>query len=150
MYKQMALCVFLLLLSSCQRSSWVSSRGVVEHESPQTPIPVHDVLELPFLVKGTYNNHFFDAGVQADFIAPDGRTLTRTGFYHSGDTWMVRFRPDRPGQWQYRYRFYMRGKLLRSGEGGFRATASTLPGGIHVNQANPYRWVYDNGQPYFP
>src|SRR5262249_10812965 len=112
--------------------------------------PIHNVLELSFRHNGTYDNAFFDAAVEVDFIAPDGRTLLRKGFYHSGDTWAVRFRPSYTGEWRYRYRFYSRSELLYVGEGKFQTIPSTSLGGVGANPSNPYRWMFENGQPYFP
>jgi uncharacterized protein DUF5060 len=141
--------VLTLLLLSCGASR-TKAETSVKHESPRAPTPVYDVLELSFQHIASYKNPFFDAAVETEFIAPDSRKVLRKGFYHSGQTWTVRFRPDEAGEWRYQYRFYSRGELLQSGEGGFRATPSGSPGRIRINPANAYRWVFDNGQPYFP
>src|SRR5690242_14781142 len=99
-----AILIFALLLSSCAPRVPLSG-NTVEHQSTRSAIPVHSVLELSFRQRHTYQNPFFDARVEVDFIAPDGRKLARKGFYHSGDLWAVRFLPDQVGEWHYRYRF---------------------------------------------
>jgi Domain of unknown function (DUF5060) len=137
-----------LLLSSCGTPP--TSVGAVEHEPTRTSIPVHDVLELSFRHHGVYRNPYFDVALETDFIAPDGTTAVRKGFYHSGDTWAVRFRPDEAGEWEYRYRFFAGGEVLRAGQGEFRTIPSASPGRVRVNSANPYRWAFDNGQSFFP
>ena len=143
--------ILALVLSACGRPP--TPDGGVDHDSPLTPIPVHAVLELSFQHQGTYENPFFDVALETNFVAPDGRTLARKGFYHSQDRWVVRFRPDQAGEWRYRYRLFAGAKVLRAGVGEFRTILSdhsTRPGRIRVNPANPYRWVFDNDRPYFP
>jgi hypothetical protein len=137
-----------LLLSSCGAPP--TSGGAVEHEPTRTSIPVHDVLELSFRPHGVFRNPFFDVALETDFIAPDGTTAVREGFYHSGGTWAVRFRPNQTGEWRYSYRFFAGGEVLQTGDGEFLTIPSDSSGHVRVSPTNPYRWVFDNGQPYFP
>jgi hypothetical protein len=151
MVSSFTIVILALLLSACGAAP--TPRSAVEHDSTLPPILVHDVLELSFRHEDAYENRFFDVSLETDFIAPDGRTFARKGFYHSHNRWAVRFRPDQVGEWRYRYRFVARAQLLRTGNGGFRtipSDSSKWPGRIRLNPANPYRWVSDDAQAYFP
>src|SRR5262245_62751497 len=99
--------------------------------------------ELSFRGRNTHKDAFFDVALEADFVAPDGRTLPRRGFYCGGDVWAaVRFRPDRAGDWRYLFRFYNRSQLLSTGERGFHTLPSSAPGSVRLNPSNRYRWVF--------
>ncbi len=113
-------------------------------------VPTHDLLELSFRHGAAYSDPFLDVSLQAELIAPDGSRRLIRGFHHSKDLWMIRFRPDIPGAWTYRYRFTARQGFRKDGFGSFHCTSSDRKGGVRPHPVNPYRWVFSNGQPYLP
>jgi hypothetical protein len=141
----------LVLVFSCSCGGVADpSSTAFTHEVPRQSVALHDVLELSFRHGATYPNPFLNATLETDFIAPSGRVLPRKGFYHSGQTWAVRFRPDEDEKWRYRYRFYTLGKLVHAGEGEFRTIPGNPRSSIRVDATNPFRWTFSNGRPYFP
>jgi Domain of unknown function (DUF5060) len=147
-FRTSAAFILTLLFSSCD--SIPPSPNKLQFEPPLIPVRQGEILELLVRDSHAYKNPFIEASLETDFFAPDGRTLLRKGFYHSGDTWGVRFRPDQSGEWRYHHRFFSGSAMSATGEGGFRVLKSGSSGRIGRNAENQFRWVLDDGQPYFP
>ncbi len=68
------------------------------------------------------------------------------------DLWKARFAPAEVGRWTYKYVFAnVRGDQA-TGSGAFECVAGRVrnPGFVRPHPANPFRWVFDDGSPYFP
>lgn len=113
-------------------------------------LPCYDVFELTAKHDGIYDNNFFDVELAAVFTSPAGQQIRRSGFFYGGDEWKVRFRPDEPGHWTYTYDLMARNGFRGQGVGAFECTASDATGPVFRHPENPHRWVFANGQPYFP
>jgi hypothetical protein len=109
-----------------------------------------DLLEISFKHDGPYRNRFFDVTLTVEFRSPDGSVHRRSGFFYGGNTWMVRFRPDRPGRWSYRSVFHSRTGFHREEAGEFDCVPSNLDGSVVQDPANVYRWVFTTGGRFFP
>ena len=119
--------------------------------SQATPAPVaqHDVFELRLTSDEAFTNPFTDARLSAEFRSPSGQRFSVPGFYFGGKTWMVRFAPDRAGQWAYDAKLTGKRKTDRR-SGTFRCVPSRRHGFVRVSKRNPYRLEYDGGKPFYP
>jgi len=140
-------------------------------------IPLYEVFELTFRHEGDYANPFFDVQIEVTFRTPGGREVRVGGFhygssepptiriirdrrgrprpqyiFHKHDLWKARLAPWKTGLWRYRYVFSnIRGERA-SGEGSFRCVRGRKHnrGFLRRNPHNPFRWVFDDGTPFFP
>ena len=109
----------------------------------------YEVFEFPLTTTETFANPFTDARMTAEFRSPDGRKIPLAGFFHGGNTWMVRFAPDREGRWTFRVKL-TGNKTSTERSGAFRCTPSARHGFVRVSKRNPYRLEFDDGTPFYP
>jgi len=81
-------------------------------------------------------------------------TVTETPFWRCepADLWKARYSPSELGDWKFEYIFRNnRGQFAR-GSGAFRVVKGRVQskGWVRVNPKNPYRFVFDDGTPFFP
>jgi hypothetical protein len=71
---------------------------------------------------------------------------------HRLDLWKVRFAPCELGKWKYNIVFKNVKGEMASGRGTFICVKGRKPnpGFVRCNPANPFRFVFDDGSPYFP
>jgi hypothetical protein len=120
-----------ILLTLWARAAEVGRYEVFEHTIEHPSADVANVWE--------------DVAVDVTLQAPSGKNWSIGGFFYDTDTWKFRFAPDEIGQWQWEY-------TINGGapvSGSFTCVESDNPGFIKQNPHNPYRWVYDNGEPYY-
>jgi hypothetical protein len=114
-------------------------------------VPVFGLFEFSLASSGQYRNPFIDTTLEAVFTAPDGARIAVPGFYYGEGRWMVRFRPYGPGHWTFGWSFAGDDGLPSRGVGRFQCNPPTDGHGrIRNNPANPNRWIFEDGQPYFP
>jgi hypothetical protein len=107
-------------------------------------------LEIAWRAERPVRNPFLDVVVDAEFVAPDGSKIAVPGFYYGAGRWMVRFRPYAAGRWQYAWKLRTENAWTQ-GTGHVDCTGSDEgTGRVRQNPANPMRWVFENGGPYFP
>src|SRR5262249_117472 len=87
--------------------------------------------------------------VTMTLAAPSGKQITIGGFYYGLNTWKARFSPAEPGNWTWSTELTDGGQTTRS-QGRFTVTDSACPGFVRINPANKFRWIFDNGAPYYP
>jgi hypothetical protein len=148
----------------------------VRHTQNANVVPLYEVFEITFHHKGKYENPFFDVTVELIFISPSGREVRVGGFLYGSskkpkirlyerderrhveytferyDLWKARLAPWELGRWRYSYVFSnVRGERA-TGEGSFICIKGRNPnhGFVRQNPENPFRWVFDDGTPYFP
>jgi hypothetical protein len=116
------------------------------------------IFELTFAQQADYGGqkNFSDIDIQVTFNAPSGKNTTIGGFYYDTlanklSLWKARFVPQELGTWTYSYTFVHppTGKKA-SGSGTFESISSAIPGFLRPNPLNPFRWQFDNGQPFVP
>jgi hypothetical protein len=110
----------------------------------------YDILELTFKHNGIYQNNFFDVTLDVSFTSPSGSRRQVRGFFYGNDLWKVRFVPDEVGRWTYTYVIIGKGGFRKEGDGTFNSTPSNAKGPVRRHADNPYRWVFADGEPYFP
>lgn len=152
----------------------------VECTQNTTILPPYEVFEITFRHENNYPDPFFDVGIDVTFISPSKKRIRVGGFHYGSssgvrirsqptqtgrgerqrvvyhfdkhDLWKARFAPLEIGQWQYRFVFRNAQGREASGQGSFRCVAGRRPqhGFVRLNPANPFRFVFDDGHPYFP
>jgi hypothetical protein len=132
-------------------------------------VPCYDRFELAFDVPDRYPDPF-DAeqvSVQAEFQAPDGKTVRRDAFYASdyyrtventgellhpqgAPVWRVRFAPTQQGKYTYRLSIRDRFGEAKWGAGTFESVAPRTPGFVRVSQKDPRYFEHSDGSYYHP
>jgi len=153
---------------------------VVKCTSNTRTVPLYDVLEISLQHEGHYANPFFDVTVEVTFTAPSGKRIAVGGFHYGSSTgpeilsrtnqeargprrqteyrfakqdlWKARFAPGETGRWTYAFVFTNASGGRASGSGAFDCVKgrASLHGFVRANPGNPFRWVFDDGTPYFP
>lgn len=159
---------FLILIASHALALDVSAHA----NSPR--IPPYEVLEITFTHANSYADPFFDASLEVTFTSPNGHATTIGGFFFGSsdpptikvtegrpkkvtytcakhDLWKARFAPTELGDWRYAWTFTDASGAAH-GEGAFSCVAARTHalGFLRVSPANPFRWVFDDGSPFYP
>jgi hypothetical protein len=143
-------------------------------------VPLYEVFEVTFEHENEYANPFFDVIVDVVFTSPSKKQIRVGGFYYgilSGagidsrkmedggrqqgqvggrvarkDLWKARFAPSEVGKWKYNFIFTDTKGKKEGGEGSFVCVKGRIanPGFVRIHPANPFRFVFDDGSPYFP
>lgn len=100
------------------------------------------VFERAVRNEGKYANPYEDVTLDVTYTGPTGREVTFRGFYDGGDTWRMRFMPDRAGTWRYEARF-SDGSPGVAGE--FECAPSDIPGRISAYEGNPIWFGFKGG-----
>lgn len=127
-------------LAEPSAGSWTSADTLGQYE----------IFELSIVPGHVYDDPFMDVSVESTFTSPTGRSRHALGFHHDRSVWKVRFSPDEVGSWTYEYRITGPEGAGSTGRGSFACTPSAREGPVRRHPTNPYRWVFANGQPYFP
>jgi hypothetical protein len=94
-----------------------------------------------------YANVWEDVRIQAEFTSPGSAVIKTGGFYHSKDTWKVRFAPWEVGT--YQWKIILKDALSeKTASGTFLCTASSEKGFVRQHPTNPFRLVFENGSLY--
>ena len=87
--------------------------------------------------------------INMTLTSPSGKQITTGGFYYGPNTWKTRFSPTETGDWTWQAELIDGAQTTRS-RGSFSVTQSAWPGFVRMNPNNQFRWVFDNGAPYYP
>ena len=115
----------------------------------------YGVMEVAVAHPNAYANPFLEADLSAEFTAPSGRRVAVAGFHDGGirqETWKIRFAPDETGRWSYAWKMADRSGGRATGSGAFECLEGRrrLHGFMRRHPSNPFRWVLDDGRPFFP
>jgi len=151
----------------------------VSHVQNTQALPPFAVFEITFTHERTYTDPFFDVRIDVTFTAPSARQFAVGGFHYGSeepvevrvlepapgghasrkeyvrrkaDTWKARFAPAELGRWTYRYVFRNSSGDEAVGQGSFACVPGRVPrhGFVRQHPRNPFRWVFDDGTPFFP
>ncbi len=124
----------------------------VKHSGNSTAIPQYEVFEITFEHENDYENPFFDVSIDVTLATPSARNVHVGGFHYKQDQWKARFAPGELGRWTYQFVAKNARGQTTSGEGAFTCVeaAKPNPGFVRRHPENPYRFVFDDGTPYFP
>ena len=143
-------------------------------------IPLYDVFEITFTHDNKYANPWLDVTVDVTLRGPSRTNVNVGGFHYGSseppeirvrevdsggrkrqvveyrfekqDLWKARFAPAELGRWTYSYVFTNAARREVAGKGWFDCVKGRVhnPGFVRRNPDNPFRWVFDDGTPYFP
>jgi len=148
----------------------------VAHEQNTDVIPAYEVFEITFEHENEYADPFLDVTIDVVFTPPSGKPMKVGGFHYGSSTgpkiniqktgerrqityefdkqniWKARFAPCELGKWSYSFTFTNANGQKASGKGAFSCIKGRRPnrGFIRLNPTNPFRFVFDDGSPYFP
>ncbi|WP_330999583.1 DUF5060 domain-containing protein [Cohnella fermenti] len=94
----------------------------------------------------SHGNPFVDVDLSAEFSF-EGRTQRALGFYDGDGSYLIRFMPDREGEWTFRTSSNARS--LDGIEGRFAALAQAEGNRGPVRVSNTYHFAYEDGTPYY-
>jgi len=113
-------------------------------------VPRYDVFEQTFdWDSKSYTNPWEQVQVTMTLTSPTGKRVTVGGFYYGGNIWKARFAPAELGLWSWQA-VLTDGKKNSRFDGSFTAVKSDSPGFVRQNPNSKFRWVFDNGTPYYP
>jgi hypothetical protein len=104
-----------------------------------------------FVFPATAPGNPFDVEIAGEFSGPAGAHLRIPGFYDGDGRWIIRFAPNREGEWQLRTVSSL-AALDGKTETGIRCDpnrSNENHGGLRVDPAHPYHFVYEDGTRYF-
>ncbi len=124
----------------------------VKHTQDSPVIPLYEVFEITFQHEAQYENPFFDVTIDVTLTSPSSKQVRVGGFYYQPGLWKARFTPGELGRWTYRFVLKEAGGRTASGDGTFTCIKGRKPnpGFLRRHPENPYRFVFDDGTPYFP
>ena len=81
-----------------------------------------------------------------------GTRVTATWPCDPADLWKARYAASEPGRWTFEYVLRNPAGQTASGNGEFRVVEGRVhrKGWVRINTENPFRFVFDDGSPYFP
>ena len=138
----------------------------------------YQVFELTFQHDGRYADPTWDVSIEVALHSPSGRNVTVGGFFYGSsepqtpkvaqsdgrrrtvanwsctpaDLWKARYAPNELGRWKYEYAFTNPSGQTAKGSGQFDVVKGRVQekGFLRINPDNPYRFVFDDGSPFFP
>jgi hypothetical protein len=173
-------CAAAALLAAGAAAAADSSPLAVAVSQNARTVPEYEILEISFQHDRAYADPFFDVTIEVTFAPPTGSPVRVGGFHYGSssgpvirvhtnaaahgqerraeyhfemqDLWKARFAPAEPGPWAYSYTFANRDGEQAAGTGSFVCVRGCRPahGFVRPNPENPFRWVFDDGTPYFP
>jgi hypothetical protein len=129
-----------------------SGTAKVEHTPNSTVIPQYEVFEITFGHENQYENPFFDVTIDVAMTSPSSKQIQVGGFHYKPGQWKARFAPWELGRWTYQFVFKNAQGQTTAGDGAFTCIKGRRPnpGFVRRHPENPYRFVFDDGTPYFP
>lgn len=156
---------------------WADGIEVTTTQNTDRLMP-YQVFELTFQHEGHYRSPTWDVSIDVQFSSPTGKKCTVGGFFYGSskrqqpivtetgdrrgpiaiwpcdpaDLWKARYAPDEPGHWKYDYVFRNVDGGTASGSGEFEVVEGPVHGKgfVRINPQNPFRFIFDDGSPYFP
>lgn len=111
-------------------------------------VPQFSVYEIALQASGKYANPYVDLAAEAVLTEPDGTTTRRALlFWDGGNTWKLRFAPDKPGEWKWTTK--SPDKALDGRSGSFVAVASARPGSVRPMKSAPHHFERQDGSPFW-
>ena len=152
----------------------------VQYSQNTGTVPRYEVFEIAFKHDGSYEDPFADVVIDVTFTSPSGKQIHVGGFHYGSssrmkvekseapaakgqrqqvsyhfdkqDLWKARFAPSEPGRWTYDFVFKNAESQEARGTGAFNCIKGPGLGRgfVRLYPANPFRFVFDDGSPYFP
>ena len=123
---------------------------VTDNRDTSSSAPLFSVYEITLSHSASsYANPFREVLTTATFHSPNLRTYVVRGYYHDLHTWKIRFMPDVEGDWTWNLSMSASGDQFTT-SGGIRVVSSPYRGFMQRHPANNYRWIRQDGRPFYP
>jgi Domain of unknown function (DUF5060)/Bacterial TSP3 repeat len=152
----------------------------VRYSQNAAVVPNYEVFEITFKHEGRYDDPFADVAIDVVFTSPSKKQIHVGGFHYGSsspptiertqvptargqrqqvsyhfdnqDLWKARFAPSELGRWTYEFVFKNVDGQEARGRGTFTCIKGFKPssGFVRLYPANPFRFVFGDGSPYFP
>ena len=130
-----------------------------EYHSPTWDVTIDVALTLPSGKKATVGGFFYgsskpqkqESGVRGQ--GSGGRKTPPPGPWPlPPDLWKARYAPGELGRWKFEYVFRNDKGQSAAGKGRFEVVRGRVrqKGWVRINPQNPFRFVFEDGSPYFP
>ncbi|MBD3242547.1 MAG: DUF5060 domain-containing protein [Chitinivibrionales bacterium] len=139
--------LFLIVAAAAQFSAVFGLDGSLT--APSSPVAAYDVVDFVFSHSQSYANPWEALDMTADFVSPDGDTLTVGGFYYRSNEWRFRFAPTAPGTWTWRVSVERGGDTFTE-SGELNCSAGDNRGFLAIHTGNPQRFVNADGSAFYP
>ena len=108
-----------------------------------------EVLDIRFVV-GQLAGKPDDVEFEATFTSDSGSSLKVAGFYNGQNEFLIRFTPPAVGSWRYVTRSSILDLDQKTGELNVQPEREGRRGGITIDPMESTRFVYENGESYYP
>jgi len=152
----------------------------VQYSQNTDTISKYDIFEITFQHDVNYAEPFFDVTIHVVLTSPSKERVRVGGFHYGSSSkptvrqekvqtprgprqqvlyhfdkqnlWKARFAPSATGRWTYDFVFQNVNGQKARGRGTFTCVQGQTPkrGFIRRHSTNPFRFVFDDGSPYFP
>jgi len=152
----------------------------VQYSQNTDTISKYDIFEITFQHDVNYAEPFFDVTIDVVLTSPSKERVRVGGFHYGSSSkptirqekvqtqrgprqqvvyhfdkqnlWKARFAPSETGRWTYDFVFQNVNGQKARGRGTFTCVQGQTPkrGFIRRHSTNPFRFVFDDGSPYFP
>jgi hypothetical protein len=110
----------------------------------------YQVYEIDFNYPSSeFSNPWDDTTLTVTFTSPSGKQVIVGGFYVARDKWKVRFAPSELGLYLWSSK-YAASSSNYTDKGTFTVVESREHGFTRQYTANPFRWIFEDGTPYYP
>ena len=129
-----------------------------EYHSPTWDVTVEVTFTSPSGKKAKVGGFFYGSSKPQKPIIrewKDARGNKRTGATwpcDPADLWKARYAPSELGRWEFEYAFRNNKGQSTTGSGSFEVVRGRVHqrGWVRINPQNPFRFVFEDGSPYFP
>ncbi|MBN1809361.1 MAG: DUF5060 domain-containing protein [Planctomycetes bacterium] len=146
--------VLALAAVSCAPGSSVgSAAGPAPVTSMDVLAPrVGEAIDVPLRYDGEIADPIADAVLHVTVTPPRNDMHIRRfeGFFDGAGTWKARFVPDRPGVWAVDLRLEHAGRTVAEKRASLDCKSAHDKGFLRISRVNPYRFVWDDGTPFYP
>jgi hypothetical protein len=150
MPKSNTLSVLLLAAGSTLSFAWTQQLSVTVSESGD-PVALFSVYELTLTHDASgYTNPFIDASVSAAFSSPNFGSHVVRGYYHSTNTWKIRFNPNSVGSWSCQFSMTSTLGSFAGSESFSVIDTGVGSGFLRQYSGGNYRFTRDRGSQFYP
>lgn len=143
----LSFCAFFLFLNTCILGQ---QKVVFDAKNSAVSTVQYQPIDIVFKVTNLPAGNLFDLTFGAVFTDDKNKTLTAQGFYNGQNEYVLRFSPEKTGN--YQYQTFSTLNALSGLKGTVKVDKNTNPdihGGVTVAPEAPQKFVYQDGKPYF-
>lgn len=142
--------LLLILFITAAFSAHSDAAEVVDYQQGEVVSATQfDATDIRFEL-GQLPTNPVDLDFSATFESESGRSMTVAGFYNGQQEYRIRFTPPTTGRWKYTTKSSAPDLDGKRGELAVAPAREGRRGGIVVDPKMPRRFIYENGDSYYP